>query len=40
LIAATNRVTLYRTLVGDSLLEAGPTGPVPIRSAGAADTQR
>lgn len=30
LIAATNRVTLYRTLGGDSLLEAGPNGPVPV----------
>ena len=30
LVAATNRVTLYRTLGGDSLLEAGPNGPVPV----------
>lgn len=30
LVAATNRVTLYRSLGGDSLLEAGPNGPVPV----------
>ncbi|KQM87513.1 transporter [Sphingomonas sp. Leaf23] len=30
LVAATNRVTLYRSLGGDSLLEVGPTGPVPL----------
>lgn len=30
LVAATNRVTLYRTLGGDSLLEAGPNGPVSV----------
>ena len=30
LVAATNRVTLYRSLGGDSLLDAGPNGPVPV----------
>ncbi|WP_288412005.1 efflux transporter outer membrane subunit [uncultured Sphingomonas sp.] len=30
LVAATNRVTLYRSLGGDSLLEAGPDGPVSV----------
>ncbi|MEH3040273.1 MAG: efflux transporter outer membrane subunit [Sphingomonas paucimobilis] len=30
LVAATNRVTLYRSLGGDSLLETGPNGPVPV----------
>ena len=34
LVAATNRVTLYRTLGGDSLLEAGPDGPVPVVPVG------
>lgn len=33
LVAATNRVTLYRTLGGDSLLEAGPDGPVAVVDA-------
>ncbi|MFD1034256.1 efflux transporter outer membrane subunit [Sphingomonas hankookensis] len=33
LVAATNRVTLYRTLGGDSLLEAGSNGPVPVTPA-------
>lgn len=33
LVAATNRVTLYRSLGGDSLLEAGPNGPVPVTPA-------
>ncbi|KQM20006.1 transporter [Sphingomonas sp. Leaf24] len=32
LVAATNRVTLYRTLGGDSLLDAGANGPVPANS--------
>ncbi|MDJ0276515.1 efflux transporter outer membrane subunit [Sphingomonas sp. 2R-10] len=36
LVTATNRVTLYRTLGGDSLLEVGPNGPVastePVRA--------
>lgn len=30
LVAATNRVTLYRSLGGDSLLDTGPNGPVPV----------
>ncbi len=30
LVAAQNRVTLYRTLGGDQLLEAGANGPVPV----------
>ncbi len=30
LTAATNRVTLYRVLGGDSLLEAAPSGPVAL----------
>jgi len=30
LTAASNRVTLYRVLGGDSLLEATPNGPVPV----------
>jgi len=30
LTAATNRVTLYRVLGGDSLLETTPNGPVPL----------
>jgi len=33
LVAATNRVTLYRSLGGDSLLEVGPNGPVPVTPA-------
>ncbi len=32
LVAATNRVTLYRTLGGDSLLEVGPNGPVAVNA--------
>jgi len=33
LVAATNRVALYRSLGGDTLLEAGPNGPVPVTPA-------
>ncbi len=35
LVTATNRVTLYRTLGGDSLLDAGPNGPVAVTPASA-----
>ncbi len=40
LVAATNRVTLYRTLGGDSLLEAGANGPVPVADTVAPATNR
>jgi multidrug efflux system outer membrane protein len=35
LIGATNRVTLYRVLGGDSSLEASPQGPQPVTPSGA-----
>ncbi len=35
LIGATNRVTLYRVLGGDSSLEATPNGPQPVTPSGA-----
>ncbi len=35
LVGATNRVTLYRVLGGDSLLETTPQGPQPVTASGA-----